>query len=305
MAAVSGNLAALSYVGEVMWQCNLPGQVYAPLCLVSEQGVSQQAHIVTLEDIQPSNADTLMPVDPQHSSQPENTRRKVVPSIASSAVSTDAQTDVQVGVVAAGSVVVVGDNQGQLHSVHAQSGQLLSMHSMHSMQSMQSMHSMQSAISTAATCLRPNTVHQSGTTEQQLGTACVTDNDTSKHAAGHSSHFSQQAENQPATAPMSDSIQRFATYCERHRLHDVPLLVSCTNQGTMRLLQLDKLCQKSDAGVPLAQDSKQQDASSMAANSALVAAVHMPGEVFSSPVTAAQATFCGCRDGYLYKLDYS
>lgn len=276
MAAVSGKLVALSHLGEVMWHCNLPGQVYAPLCLVSEQGISQPPDIVTSEDIQPQNADTLMPVDLHHSSQPENTRPKVVPSVATSTLSTEAQTDVDVDMVAAGSVIVVGDNQGQLHSVDALSGQLLSMHSM------QSMHSMESAISTAATCLWSNRLHRAGTTEQHLSTACDTSSNTSKHAAGHSSHYTQQAETQSAAALMSDRVRRSAMCPERLRLHDVPLLVSCTNQGVMRLLQLDKLCQKSDAGVPLAQHSEQQDGSSRAANSALVAAVQMPGEVLTS-----------------------
>ena len=105
-----------------------------------------------------------------------------------------------------GATIVVGDAQGKLHAIDAASGQHLCLHSM------RSTHSVQSAISTAATYMMHGTCDSAGST------------DTGKvpHASAHQH-----------TVAFLDS---------KSRADRGLLLVSCTNQGVLSVLDLSKHC---------------------------------------------------------------
>lgn len=201
VAAVNGNLVALSHVGECMWQRSLAAQVYAPLCLIPKTACDHD----TGGECQDSNhqpagssvskAASLVAQGGLHSSTPvphHNMNRQGGVNCLSNAPS--------------GATIVVGDAQGKLHAIDAASGQHLCLHSM------RSTHSVQSSISTAATYVMHSTCDSAGSPGTGKGS---------------------QASAHQHTAAFPDS---------KSRADRGLLLVSCTNQGVLSVLDLSKHC---------------------------------------------------------------
>ena len=149
-AAVNGNVNAVSRHGQVLWQCNLAAQVYAPLSLPScDMSGQHQSNTVSAQQT------VTMPEQQQHHSAKDCCQ--------------EATCDIDVPCTAqgcAGASVMIGDVQGGLHCLEAASGQ------------QQWACRMPSAINTAVTNLIPTSAAPLSLLPSQL----VVDDSTHGHA---------------------------------------------------------------------------------------------------------------------------
>ncbi|DBA85609.1 TPA: hypothetical protein ACH3X1_005188 [Trebouxia sp. C0004] len=339
VAAVDGAMTALSPLGQPQWQYNLGTQIFAPLCLLSagQEAAAQEASVAVRGCQLPGSS-------PQHMLLPGNAASTAAAGITDCDRDSGAEGVTHQEAAAAGSAetaVVVGSAEGELHCISCMHGQqlwktfmesgistaatlcdVLSSCSRSSRGALAHTHSQLAvATQTQAEFQAGSLSHGQTPPEAQIQQTCA-ERQSHAESQAQATQLRSQPQLQSHTDARAGSPTHAQTASDTHAQLRTPaqskasqLLVTCTNSGAVRVLRLPTGPSATSDGSVLKPDITQTpDSQTSGAMSGktdgisqslqIAAAVQMPGDVFSSPVSVAGSIFVGCRDDHLHKLSY-